>query len=165
MEKTQKFKKYQLTPSHSSEDSFHSDVDEEAKQEAPLPQPTDFLNEMSRRAKMKHLEDTGNLLEIIHLTKDEDSQVRLKAIQCLCPCKVLRDFDIAYERLFELATDPDPKIRYQVLHNICDGSPKHYEDKVVQALNIFNKDKDKKIRRAANRVLGSVLRRGKWNIL
>lgn len=48
---------------------------------------------------------------------------------------------------------------------MCDGSPDLYEDKVEAALEIFNRDPDKEIRRKAHKVLASYLRTGKWNIL
>ena len=64
-----------------------------------------------------------------------------------------------------MATDEDTKVRYQVLHNMCDGSPESYEDKVETALEIFNRDPDTDIRRKAHKVLASYLRTGKWNVL
>ena len=48
--------------------------------------------------------------------------------------------------------DEDPKVRYQVLHNMCDGSPPEYENKVLESLEIFNKDPDKEVRRRAHKV-------------
>lgn len=53
----------------------------------------------------------------------------------------------------------------QTLHTICDGSPSCYEDRVKAALELFNRDADKKIRRQAHKVLASVTRTGKWNVL
>ena len=48
---------------------------------------------------------------------------------------------------------------------MCEGSPDGYEDKVAEALEIFNRDDDKEIRRKAHKVLASYLRTGKWNVL
>ena len=103
--------------------------------------------------------------ELIELTRSEDPTVRLKATQQMCPCRVQRDHEEFWERIFELATDEDEKVRYQVLHNMCDGSPDSYEDKVEECLEIFNRDPDKEIRRKAHKVLASYLRTGKWNVL
>jgi hypothetical protein len=64
-----------------------------------------------------------------------------------------------------MVDDEDPKVRAQILHNICDGSPDHLESKVVEAMEKFNRDEDKDIRRKAHKVLGSYLRTGKWNVL
>ena len=85
--------------------------------------------------------------ELIELTKSQDAVVRLKATQQMCPCRVLKDHDEFWSRIFELAEDEDEKVRYQVLHNMCDGSPDHLEDKVVETLEIFNRDPNKDIRR------------------
>ena len=64
-----------------------------------------------------------------------------------------------------MANDEDSSVRYQVLHNMCDGSPPEYEYKVIEALEIFNRDKDKEVKRKAHKVLGSYLKTGKYNIL
>ena len=83
----------------------------------------------------------------------------------MCPCHVKRDVPEFWERVFELADDEDKDIRFQILHNMCDGSPPGYEDKVVEALEIFNRDPDLKIRRKAHQVIGSYQHEGKWNIM
>ena len=66
---------------------------------------------------------------------------------------------------FNIANDSSDEIRYQVLHNMCDGSPPHLEHRIVDTLEIFNRDKNKKIRRKAHQVLGNVLHDGDWNIM
>ncbi len=48
---------------------------------------------------------------------------------------------------------------------MCDGSPDGYEDKVKEALEIFNRDPDKHIRRTAHKVMATYLRTGEWNVL
>jgi hypothetical protein len=83
----------------------------------------------------------------------------------MCPCRVQRDHEEFWQRLFELCEDEDDKVRYQVLHNLCDGSPDHLEDRISEALEIFNRDPDKDIRRRAHKVMASYLRTGKWNVL
>ena len=42
-------------------------------------------------------------------------------------------------------------MRAQVLHTLCDGSPVHLEDAVIDAVRSFNGDDDKDIRRRANK--------------
>jgi hypothetical protein len=64
-----------------------------------------------------------------------------------------------------MVDDEDDDVREQVLHNLCDGSPPHMEYKVKEALESFNTDPNKYIRRRAHKVLGSYLRTGKWNVL
>ena len=83
----------------------------------------------------------------------------------MCPCRVGRDFEEFWARIFELAEDDEAEVRYQILHNMCDGSPEGYEEKVAECLEVFNRDPDKEIRRKAHKVLASYLRTGKWNVL
>mmetsp|Transcript_33039 Transcript_33039/g.29279 ORF Transcript_33039/g.29279 Transcript_33039/m.29279 type:complete len:106 (-) Transcript_33039:52-369(-) len=103
--------------------------------------------------------------EIIALTAAKDPKIRLKATQEMCPCHVKADREEFWNRIIELATDSDEKIRYQVLHNLCDGSPPHLESRIVETLEIFNRDPNKKIRRAVHKVLGSYLHTGEWNVM
>jgi hypothetical protein len=64
-----------------------------------------------------------------------------------------------------MADDEDVRIRKRVLHIVCDGSPKHLEDKVYETLQKFNYDKDPDVRRTAHKVLGTYEKTGKLNIL
>lgn len=103
--------------------------------------------------------------EIIALSRSESPLVRQKAAQQMCPCRVGKDFEEFWQRIFELAEDEESEVRYQILHNMCDGSPEGYEEKVAECLEIFNRDPDKDIRRKAHKVLASYLKTGKWNVL
>ena len=111
------------------------------------------------------IKETEDMDELIQISLSEDPLVRLKAAQQMCPCRVGKDFEEFWKRTFQLAEDEDSKVRYQILHNMCDGSPEDYEDKVAECLEIFNRDPDKDIRRRAHKVLASYLRTGKWNVL
>ena len=145
-------------------DSYLTD-DSESEEIPTIEKEIHPLDKLDKRKKIKLLNETGDLSKIIHLSKDKDPDIRLKAVENLCPCKIKRDYEMVYNRLFELSTDENVKVRFQVLHNICDGSPRDYEARVMKALDNFNRDKDKKIRRTAHKVMASVFRRGKWNIL
>lgn len=57
------------------------------------------------------------------------------------------------------------EVRYQVLHNLCDGSPKSREDDVINALEGMHNDEDKVIRRRVHQVLSSYRRTGEWNVM
>jgi hypothetical protein len=103
--------------------------------------------------------------EVLTLTYNKDETVRLKALQRLCPCRVGDEYEQFWSRIFEMADDCSPKIRYQVLHNMCDGSPDSMESRVVEALEKFNRDSDQEVKRKAHKVMASYLRTGKWNIL
>ena len=111
------------------------------------------------------IRDTECIEDIIQLTKHENEYVRLKAAQQMCPCQVKHDQPEFWERLFELAEDEDEAVRAQVLHNMCDGSPPGYEDRVMECLEIFNRDPCNEIRRKAHKVIGNYMRTGDWNIL
>ena len=109
--------------------------------------------------------NTQDVDEIIKYTYSKDDDVRLEACKQLCPCKVLRDIDEFWERVFEMADDEDVRIRKRVLHIICDGSPGRLEEQVYEALKVFNRDSDSDIRRTAHKVIAHYENTGKWNIL
>ena len=123
------------------------------------------INREKQQDDLRRIAETEDIDELIALTASEDPLVRQKAAQQMCPCRVGRDHPTFWSRTFELAQDPESTVRYQILHNMCDGSPDGYEDKVAEALEIFNRDDDKDIRRKAHKVLASYLRTGKWNVL
>eukprot|EP00753_Platysulcus_tardus_P007025 PLAT14781.1.p2 GENE.PLAT14781.1~~PLAT14781.1.p2 ORF type:complete len:123 (-),score=62.76 PLAT14781.1:211-579(-) len=107
-------------------------------------------------------EDVG---ELIALSKSKHARVRLAAAKEMCPCHVGRDIEELWLRLFEMASDSDASVRKQVMHDLCDGSPGVYEERVMDAVDQFNRDSDKSIRRMAHKVLASYHRTGKWNVL
>jgi len=108
---------------------------------------------------------TIDFKEMLILSNNVDANIRLMVIKRLCPCQIKDEIDMFWQRIFQAADDPCPKIRYQSLHNMCDGCPMEYELKVAEAIEKFNRDEDKDIRRTAHKVLASYLRTGKWNIL
>jgi len=110
----------------------------------------------------RNTEDIDVILEYTH---SKDNDVRLEAVKQLCPCKVQRDIEVFWDRVFELVGDEDERIRKRILHIICDGSPERLEDRIYDALMEFNRDKDSDIRRTAHKVLASFEHTGKWNIL
>jgi vesicle coat complex subunit len=103
--------------------------------------------------------------EHIKKTQSENPKERLNALKQMCPCRVKEDIDLFWNRIFEMVNDTDDDVRWQVLHTICDGSPKHLEQRVADALEVFNHDSNSEIRRRAHKALGSYLRTGKWNVL
>ena len=114
---------------------------------------------------LDRIKKTEDMFELIELTKRPNNQVRLKASQQMCPCRVGIDIPEFWQRLFEMSTDEDAKVRYQVMHNLCDGSPPQYEQDIMECIERFNRDPDNHIRRQASKVMASYLRTGKWNIL
>lgn len=118
-----------------------------------------------KKACLTLAKDSLNFDEVLVLTNHKDEDVRLKAVQRLCPCKVQDEYEQFWNRMFELVSDPSPSIRSQVLHNMCDGSPEHLENRIVEALEVFNRDPNQDVKRTAHKVMASYLRTGKWNIL
>lgn len=103
--------------------------------------------------------------EHIRKTQSENPKDRLLALKQMCPCRVKEDIDLFWNRIFEMVNDPDDSVRWQVLHTICDGCPKHLEERVSDALEVFNRDPNSDIRRRAHKVIATYSRTGKWNIL
>jgi len=92
---------------------------------------------------------------MLELSKSENARDRLRALREFCPCKVRKDFEEVWERVFEMTDDPDEAVRYQVLHTLCDGSPHELEEKIIPVLEVMYNDSCEKIRRQARRVLNS----------
>ena len=109
--------------------------------------------------------DTSDIDTVIALTKHKSPVVRQKALREMCPCRVKNDLSEFWDRVLEMRNDEDANVRYQALHDLCDGSPAHLEYRVAEALDDFNRDPDKKIRRAAHKALTSYNKKGKWNVM
>ena len=123
------------------------------------------LNKELNKELLRLAKESDDFIEILSLTHNKNEQIRLKALRRLCPCQVGDEIKLFWDRTFELVEDPSSNIRMQVLHNMCDGSPNYMEERVVEALEFFNRDKDGDIRRKAHKVMASYSRTGKWNIL
>ena len=91
----------------------------------------DIVPKINYSEQLRMVNETECIEELIELSRCPDENVRLKAVQQMCPCRVRTDQPDFWQRLFELAEDESVKVRYQVLHNMCDGSPEGYEDKVA----------------------------------
>ena len=124
-----------------------------------------YSDEPSKKEIISLCRNTEDIDEILKYTYSEDDDIRLEACSQLCPCKVLKDIDVFWDRVFEMANDPDVRIRKRVLHIICDGSPERVVERVYEALGRFNYDKDPDIRRTAHKVMVTYEKTGKWNIL
>jgi vesicle coat complex subunit len=101
---------------------------------------------------------------VIQATKSSNPMVRKKALKELCPCHVKKDVDEIWSRIFEMVTDPDARVRDQVVHSLCDGSPKWRETEVIEALESLRNDKDERVRKRVRKALASYQFGGTWNI-
>lgn len=138
---------------------------EKIKMKSEYELDVDDENYSTKKALMTLANETAEFNELLELTYHKDENIRLKALQNLCPCRVQAEVDMFWDRVFQMVEDKCPKIRMQALHNMCDGSPPSLEPRIADALEIFNRDPDSEIRRKAHKVLTSYLRTGKWNIL
>lgn len=121
--------------------------------------------EWSRRELLARCSKEDDVDAIIQLSKHEDEEVRVAALREMCPCRVKSDLAPFWERVLGMTGDASEAVRRQVLHTLCDGSPAHLEEEVVEALRGFVGDKDHHTRRQANKVLAHYGSTGKWNIL
>ena len=103
--------------------------------------------------------------DFVEATYAEAPEDRAKALKELCPCHVRKDVEIFWNRTLEMIHDESPLVRYQALHNLCDGSPLHMEHRVVEALKVLHSDSDKLVSKTARRVLTVYRKRGDWNIM
>src|SRR6266542_3269998 len=84
------------------------------------------------------------LLEISH---DDDALVRRLALKNMCPCHVRRKRMDVWDRVFELAVDPDPGVRRDAIHALTDGSPRELAPRVYAVLDRSRTDPDRTTRR------------------
>jgi hypothetical protein len=84
--------------------------------------------------------------ELLSLTRDRDPDVRRVAVKNLCPCHLQRARSDVWERLLELASDSNPGVRMDVLHNLTDGSPQELAETVVAVVEALMDDRDANVR-------------------
>ena len=107
-------------------------------------------------------EEVPRLLALSH---DEDALTRRLAVKNLCPCHVRSNVAAVWDRVLELAADPDPGVRRDVAHALADGSPRERWPEVIATMDVLRNDPDRGVRRMANRVLREFNRTGRINVL
>jgi len=136
------------------------------KQEFSMFYDNDDKQEMDYYVIEKDDQNVCSFDQFIEDTKDPDPlKKRCKALRRICICKIQKNVDKFWNRIFEMHTDPSPEVRYNVLHNILDGSSEYLELKVIETVQNLQYDEDKRIRRVCNKVLTIYRKTGKWNIL
>ncbi|XP_064399554.1 uncharacterized protein LOC135346012 [Halichondria panicea] len=103
--------------------------------------------------------------EYIKRTYDPNPRKRKQALKDLCPCHVRQDIPQVWERIFEMLSDEEGIVRDQALHALGDGSPRHLEERIVEAVEQLYNDPFPDVKKKARRMMNSYRKNGKWNIL
>lgn len=98
---------------------------------------------------------------LLELSRSQESKDRQLACRNLCTCHVRADDDRVWARLLELLSDPDPRVRGDVLHAITDSTPAPRVPAVIQALESRHNDPDTGMRRRVRKTLAHYRRTGK----
>ena len=101
---------------------------------------------------------------ILYETLDADPNRRRAAVRELCPCEVRRNHVDVWDRILELAYDPDAGVRRLVFHAMMDGSPRAREHEIVEAVESLRNDPSPKLRRQARNLIANYRRTGRINI-
>ena len=106
----------------------------------------------------------ADIADWIALSATSEVECRRDAVHALCPCEVRADIPEVWNRILELAGDPDAHVRRLVIHALCDGSPIRYRTAVLNALEKLAQDSDDGVRRRARKALAAHRRTGTVNV-
>lgn len=63
------------------------------------------VSEPNKKELMALCRQTDDIDVILSYTTSQDADIRLEAVKQLCPCKVLRDIEVFWNRVFEMVPD------------------------------------------------------------
>ena len=72
------------------------------------------MSNLEMKEALRLCKETTTIEEIIDLTKHARPEVRKRALQEMCPCRVKADVDEFWFRVLEMVEDPDNNVRQQV---------------------------------------------------
>lgn len=98
---------------------------------------------------------------LLGLARSEDAGQRQLAVRSLCTCHVKADNPAIGEALIPMLSDPDPRVRREVLHALTDSTPAGRVPSVIEALEPLWNDADVPLRRRVRRILDHYRRTGK----
>lgn len=95
--------------------------------------------------------------QLLALSSSTDSEDRLTAARFLCPCHVRGSIPEVWEALYRMMEDQDPKVRWAAWHTLEDGGLPKDPPTLERLEQIFTGEKDAKVRRFAEAIVGGEL--------
>ena len=104
------------------------------------------------------------LQEILDASRDPDPEIRRKAVRDLCPCQVKMKDGEVWDRVFEMARDPNVRVRRNAFHAIIDGLPGELTAKALATLEAMrDSEPEARLRCNVRRILAHHHRTGRIN--
>ena len=97
---------------------------------------------------------------LLELSRSDVPEERRVAVRDLCTCRVQSDNAAIWDRLMELAHDPDVGVRRDVLHSMTDSTPAGRVSTVLEVLESRRNDPDLRLRRRIRKTLAHYRRTG-----
>ena len=96
--------------------------------------------------------------ELLELSSSSDAEDRLTAASLLCPCHVRGRLPEVWDALYRMMEDEHPKVRQAAWHTLEDGGLPKDEPTLARLAQIFAQERDPKVRRFAEGLVGRELK-------